>query len=265
VGPAQGAWWCLILIGTAVHRARFGRVESHPRPEFRGPFSVLGREEAAEFAGLGHLATYGTGDALLRQGDRSDLVHVIVAGRVRVVRLTRHGAEVLLALRGPGDVIGELAAIDPAPRSATVNAIENVSSLTITGGAFRGFLRGHPHLLLAITRTLVSRLRESDRRLVEGRVEDTRTRVARQLLELAVRYGRVADRGLDLDVPLSQEQLASWVGASREAVSLALRDLRASEGILTGRLRITIIDVDVVREAAFGVDPTRGSSRVGDS
>lgn len=111
----------------------------------------------------------------------------------------------------------------------------------------------------------MSRLRESDRRLVEGRVEDTRTRVARQLLELAVRYGRVADRGLDLDVPLSQEQLASWVGASREAVSLALRDLRASEGILTGRLRITIIDVDVVREAAFGVDPTRGSSRVGDS
>ena len=233
-------------------------MESLPRLQLRGPFSVLGSEEAAEFAGLGHLATYETGDALLRQGERSGRVHVIVAGRVRVVRLTRRGEEVLLALRGPGDVVGELAAIDPAPRIATVNAIEEVSSLTITGEVFTDFLRGHPHLLLAITRTLVTRLRESDRRLVEGRAEDARTRVARQLLELAVRYGRVTDRGLDLDVPLSQEQLASWVGASREAVSLALRDLRESGGVLTGRMRITIVDVDVVREAAIGVGTADG-------
>ena len=228
-------------------------MESRPSPELRGPFSVLGPGEAAEFAGLGRRATYETGDALLRQGEHADRVHVIVAGRVRVVRLTRHGEEILLALRGPGDVVGELAVIDPAPRAATVNAIEDVSSLTITGRAFTDFLRRHPHLLLAITRTLATRLRESDRRLVEGRAEDTRTRVARQLLELAVRYGRVADRGLVLDVPLSQEQLASWVGSSREAVSLALRDLRESGGVLTGRMRITIVDVDVVRKAAFGV------------
>lgn len=225
---------------------------------------MLGPEEAAEFAGLGHLATYQTGDALLRQGERSDRVHVIVAGRVRVVRLTRHGEEILLALRGPGDVVGELAVIDPAPRTATVNAIEDVNSLTITGRAFTDFLRGHPHLLLAITRTLVTRLRESDRRLVEGRTEDTRTRVARQLLELAVRYGRVADRGLDLDVPLSQEQLAAWVGASREAVSLALRHLRETGGVSTGRMRITIVNVDVVRKAAFGIATADGPAGTDD-
>lgn len=246
-------------------RATVGCVESRPLPEFRGPFSVLGPAEAAAFAGLGHLTTFQTGDALLRQGERSDRVHVMVTGRVRVVRLTRHGEEILLALRGPGDVIGELAAIDPAPRAATVNAIEDVTALTITGRAFTDFLRGHPHLLLAITRMLVTRLRESDRRLVEGRAEDTRTRVARQLLELAVRYGTVADRGLDLDVPLSQEQLASWVGASREAVSLALRDLRQTGGVSTGRMRITIIDVDVVRKAAFGVGTVAGPVDVDDN
>ena len=240
-------------------------MEPRPHPELSGPFSVLGPEEAAEFVGLGHHARYQTGDALLRQGERSDRVSVIVAGRVRVVRITRHGEEILLALRGPGDVIGELAAIDPAPRTATVNAIEDVRALTITGRAFTDFLRRHPHLLLAIARTLAARLRESDRRLVEGRAEDTRTRLARQLLDLAVRYGRVADRGLELDVPLSQEQLASLVGASREAVSLALRDLRECGGVLTGRMRITIVDVDVVRTAAFGVATADGPVGVNDT
>ena len=88
------------------------------------------------------------------------------------------------------------------------------------------------------------------------------TRVAGQLLELAVRYGQVADRGLDLDVPLSQEQLASWVGASREAVNLALRHLRGAGGISTGRMRITIIDVDAVRTAASGVGTADGRLEV---
>lgn len=124
--------------------------------------------------------------------------------------------------------------------------------LTLPAEAFRAFVDHHPKVLTALVQLLARRLREADRRLVEARTEDVLTRLSHHLLELGARYGRTGDEGLDLDIPLSQEQLAAWIGTTRESVSLALSELRSREAVSTARKRITLVDVDVLRELATG-------------
>lgn len=219
--------------------------------ELRGPLSLLSDEDVAELLRVSVRRSHAPDDVLIFQGERADHVHVLLQGRVSVVRTTRDGREMLIALRGPGDTLGELAALDPAPRTATVTALERVDALSVPAGAFSVFLLERPSLTHGMLQLLARRLRESDHRLVEARGDDVLIRLTRRLLELGARYGRPGEVGLDLDVPLSQEQLASWVGVSREAVSMALRTLRDREAVETGRMRITILDVDGLREIAL--------------
>ncbi len=218
----------------------------------RGPLSVLRPPEVADFLDLATSREFAADDVLVRQGEGADHLLVLLRGRARVVVATGSGREVLVAVRGPGDVVGELAVLDPAARSATVSALEDLTALVVPSDAFLGFLHDRPHVMLALLRALVRRLRESDRHLVEGRTEDVRTRLARQLLQLGARYGAPSEEGIDLDVPLTQEQLASWIGTSREAVAMALRDLREEGAVATSRMRITLVDVDALRAVASG-------------
>ena len=218
----------------------------------QGPLSVLKDADRAALLELASLRTYETGHVVVRQGERVRDVHVMLDGRVAVVRTTPQGREVLLALRGPGDTLGELAALDPAPREATVTALEDLSSLVVPGARFAAYLAERPVAMQAMLQLLARRLRESDRRLVDTRAQEARTRLARHLLELGARYGVASEQGLELDVPLSQQQLADWVGVSREAVSAGLRRLREQGAVSTGRMRITLLDVDRLRTVAAG-------------
>ena len=229
-----------------------GKVVEATPPALKGPLSVLQPCEVNALLDSAVRRTYGPGDVLIREGDRNDDVYVLLEGRIRVVCSAEDGREIMVALFGPGDTLGELAAFDAAPRCATISALEDVTTLMIPGQAFLTFLRERPHLMLAVLKLLARRVRELDRRLVEARAEDTLTRLARQLLEIGAKYGVPTPEGLRLDVPMSQEHLASWVGSSREAISVALRTLRERRAVVTGRMSITLIDIDELREVAHG-------------
>ena len=191
-------------------------------------------------------------DVVVRQGARSDHVLVILEGRFRVVVSTYNGRDVLLAVRGPGDVVGEFAAVDGAPRSATVSALEPARVLQLSQASLQRTLKAEPAFMWALLQATVARLRESDRRFVSAAAETTRTRVARVLLQIAARHGVPDDDGILLDLPLSQQELASWVGASREGVSRALGELRGDGMVTTARMRTIITDLDDLREVALG-------------
>jgi CRP-like cAMP-binding protein len=187
------------------------------------------------------------GHALFHQGGSSDRVVVILGGRVKVSTLTEEGKEIVLAFRGPGDLLGELSAIDGEPRSATVEAVEDVEALAVPASDFRSYLIAHPEVALMLLQTLSRRLRDADRKRVEYGAHDTVGRVAARLVELAERYGEPVTRGIRIGLPLSQEELAGWTGASREAVSKALQTLRKVGWVLTERRRITVLDVEALR------------------
>ncbi len=212
-----------------------------------GFLGALDARQSEALRAIGTRRRFRKGQALFHEGGSSDRVVVLLSGRVKVSTLTEDGKEVVLAFRGPGDLLGELAAIDGEPRSATVEAIEPAEAIAIAAGGFRSFLIAHPEVSVLLLQMLSRRLRDADRVRVEYGAHDTVGRVAARLVDLVDRYGEPAEDGFRIGLPLSQEELAGWTGASREAVSKALHTLRAAGWVRTERRKITVLDLEALR------------------
>lgn len=215
--------------------------------EFLARLDPGAREALAE---RGRRRRWPSGASLFLEGERSSTVVIVVSGRVKVFSLTEHGEEVLLAVRGPGALLGELSAVDGAPRGASVAALDPVEALVVGVPAFVEFLRTHPDAAMVLLRLVTARLRDADRKRVEFGALDIPARVAGRLVELAERFGEPDGDGVRIAVPLSQDELAGWVGASREAVAKALRVLRDRGLVTTGRRTTTVLDLDALRRRA---------------
>jgi CRP-like cAMP-binding protein len=206
--------------------------------------------ERAALESAGRPRRVAAGGYLISEGGASDAVFIVLAGHVKVFSVTERGGEVVLGVRGPGALLGELAAIDDEPRGASVSALEPVEFLTLPAEAFRAFLHDHPRLMFMLMRTLTSRLRDADRKRVEFGAYDAVSRVARRLVELAERFGEPVADGVRIALPFTQDELAGWVGASREAVVKALRLLRARGHIQTQRRSVVVRDLAALRRRA---------------
>lgn len=215
---------------------------------------LAGLDDAARAAlsARGRHRRWPAGATLFLEGDRSSTVVVVVTGRVKVFSITEQGEEVVLAVRGPGALLGELSAIDGTERGASVAALEPVVALVVPVPDFVAFLSSEPGAAMALLRLVTSRLRDADRKRVEFGAFDIAARVAGRLVELADRFGEPVPDGVRIPVPLSQDELAGWVGASREAVAKALRVLRDRGLLTTGRRTMTVLDLDGLRRRARG-------------
>jgi CRP/FNR family transcriptional regulator, cyclic AMP receptor protein len=191
------------------------------------------------------------GQALFTQGDRAERVFVIERGWVMITSVASGGREIVLGLRGPGDLIGDLSALDGAPRSATALAVGDVEATVAPSSALIRTL-SDPAIAMELLRVLANRLRDADRKRLEFAALETLGRVAWRLDELSERFGEQTAEGIDVELPLSQEQLASWCGASREATVKALASLRALGCIATGRRSVLIRDIEALRRHANG-------------
>jgi CRP/FNR family cyclic AMP-dependent transcriptional regulator len=190
------------------------------------------------------------GVAMLREGDPGDRVLLITAGNVKLTKSSRSGVEVVLDFRGPGDVLGEQAVLGGGERSATVQSLTPVGAVAIPAGEFGAWLARAPDAMLALLTTLERRLRESDRQRLEFGSAQTLARVAARLLDLAERFGRPADEGTVIELPIAQDELAAWSGASREATVKALRSLRSLGVVETSRRRLVVRDLDAIARHA---------------
>ena len=206
--------------------------------------------ERTELEAAGSRRWYGANVTLFHQGDEAGPVVIVLSGRAKVAALSEGGREAIVALRGPGDLLGELAAIDHAPRSSTVTTVEPVEVLLVPGSAFVAFLERRPHVALTILRVLAARLRYADAQQAQFATHDVVGRVAQRLVELSERFGGPGERGIEIELPLSQEELARWTGASREGVSKALQLLRKLGIVETGRRRLTVLDPEALRRRA---------------
>lgn len=213
--------------------------------------AALTDEEAAELEAAGRRRRYPAGVTLFHEGDDAGPVIVLLSGRAKVAQLGAGGREAIVAVRGPGDLLGELSAFDGAPRSATVTTLEPVEALLLAGSAFAALLERRPRLALVILRLVAARLRYADAQQAEFATHDVVGRVARRLLEIGERFGSAQDGRIEVALPLSQEELANWTGASREAVSRALQQLRSLKILETGRRRIVILDPEALRRRAL--------------
>jgi CRP/FNR family transcriptional regulator, cyclic AMP receptor protein len=203
----------------------------------------LAPETVTALESYGRARTYRLDNALLHQGEPPGHVLVVRSGWVKVTSVSRNGAEALLAIRGPGDILGELAVIDGSPRSATVTTLTSVDAVVIEGRRFLQALEDLSGLAVALTRHVARSLRESDGRRLEYVSSDSSARLAALLLRLADEYGE----GGTINLPLSQRDLASAAATSREVVARLFHKLRDRDVVRTGRRRIEILQPEVLR------------------
>jgi CRP/FNR family cyclic AMP-dependent transcriptional regulator len=214
-----------------------------------GFLSELDPVERADLEKLGALRRYRRGDVLFHQGDDAGAVVVLLDGHVKAAMLN-DGREVILAFPGPGELLGELSAVDGEPRSGTVRAVDDVEALVIPGSVFRAFLEHRPRVALVLLRSITARLRAADRQRVDYAVNDVVVRVAGRLVELCDRYGAEEEAGIDVGLGITQDELAAWAGASREAVAKAMSLLRTLGWVQTERRRIIVLDLPALRRYA---------------
>jgi CRP-like cAMP-binding protein len=216
----------------------------------QGFWGLLTDTEQAVLSALGRMSVFPPGATMCVEGEPATHVFVLIAGWVKILSVTSEGHELVLALRGHGDIVGELAGEATGYRTATVQAIDTVRSLIVGHDRFSSFLDSHPGASHAYRRVVTQRWRDAAAMLRRRSVTSGAQRLAVLLLDLAGQHGTGSGGEIYLAMPLSQEELASLAGASRATVTRALSNWRQRGFIRTGQRRITIIDLPALRQIA---------------
>ena len=191
---------------------------------------------------------FGRRQALFHQDDPADTVHLIDQGRVAVQITTPLGDVATIAVAGPGEVVGELALLGSHPRrTASAVALEPTQTLAVHKSAFDELRRLHPSVNELLIEMLASTIRRTTTRLVDALYVPVDKRVAKSLCELA-------DRSPPCDaavLPMTQDELASMVGATRPTVNQALQKLQAAGAVRIARGTVEVIDRPTLGQLAI--------------
>ncbi len=223
IGPASSTRADSVRLGGHDHTAYPDHV-SQPVPI--GPFGqMLTPAERREFVDLARPTSYGPGDVLFREDDVTR--HgILIDGSVKIVRRRPDGADMILAVRGANDLVGEMAAIDGTLRSASAVAMGHVDAYVIEAGAFESFVRSNGNVAWILIRSMAARQRDADQRRLDQATTSVAHRVAAELLDMAERNVALDPDGF----VISQTELAETVGATREAVSPQMRGPQGKGG-----------------------------------
>jgi CRP-like cAMP-binding protein len=208
----------------------------------------LGRDDAEALLARVRRRTFGPGSAIISAGSAGDGVVLVLGGRVRVLAYGADRREVVLAIRGPGELFGEMSALVAGRRTASAVAVDEVEAGFLTAQQLQSFLREHPDAAIVIIRMLISRLGEATQDIVDLATQDSVGRLAKRLVDLSDEHGKAAAGGTQIELALTQDELARWTGATRETVSRALRLMRQLGWVATDRKTITVLDPAALRE-----------------
>ena len=213
-------------------------------------FERMSPEEREELRGMMSQTTLRRGEVLFNEGDSGDRLYILLTGKVKLGHTSVDGRENLLAVLGPGEVVGELTLFDPGPRSTTATAVATTELLALEHNQLMGFIDSHPTLAKDMLRALAVRLRRTNIALADLVFSDVPGRVAKALLDLAERFGAPTEDGIHVPHDLTQDELAQLVGASRETLNKS-RAVCVSRGWirLEGRA-VTLIDVERLKRRA---------------
>lgn len=187
---------------------------------------------------------YPAGAVLFFDNEAPTHVVVVLEGEVKLTKVSFEGREVILELRKSGELIGELGPIDDEPRSATVTAIRDTEVILIPSNRFLQLLNDRGSIAVGVLAVIARKLRQASDRRVAAHTTGSLSRLCDRLVELAATVDPNPDGTIDFRSPLTQQELAEWIGVSRDAIVLALRDLRDLGLIETGRRTIRVLDLD---------------------
>ncbi|MCI4398824.1 MAG: Crp/Fnr family transcriptional regulator [Acidobacteria bacterium] len=216
-----------------------------------GFFSALEAKDLAAIRDVAEVRAFPKGKLLFCEGDRGDSFYLVLKGKVKATLLAEDGREVILSLLGPGEIVGEMALFDAEERrSATVETIEDSELLVLSGQAFLDVMAARPGIAMSVIATLAQRLRETSCRIRNLIFLDTYSRVGRYLVELARKQGRELADGSLLVLRPTHQEIANYIGTTRETVSRSMHELQAQ-----GLIKIVGRRVILYRVNASGASP----------
>ena len=202
-----------------------------------------------QLAQRARVTRYARGVTIYRRGDAGDTMMVIMSGRVKITNVTAEAKEVILNFLGRGDVNGEIAVLDGRERTANAVALEDTEALVLYRRDLLPLLMADPQSMLEVITILCDKIRTTSA-LVEDNSLQMQGRTASGLHRLADQHGRKTPSGVMIDLKLSQRDLGSYLGLSRENVSRQLKDLREAGLIKIEDQTLIIPDLDALRERA---------------
>jgi len=203
-------------------------------------FADLADEDIRELMTVARRRTFRSGEVIFHRDDPGQVLYVIKEGKVKICLISPDGQEISLVVFGKGECFGELTILDGLPRSADAIALEKVECYTLQRSDFHKAIMKNPKIAIQVLEVLSRRLRTTDDMVEDLIFLDVYGRVAKKLLELAETHGTKVDNGTRIDVRLTQQELASMVGASRESVNKVMGYFTDKNFISTDKHRITL-------------------------
>src|SRR6185503_5382557 len=190
--------------------------------------------------------SYPRNSFILRAGEETDALYIVLSGRVKVLIPDEEGHEVILSIIGPHEYFGGLGLLDEPTRSASVETLEPCEMLRLSKAGFTGILKDNFELAMLIIQNLVKRLREADRKIESLALIDVYGRVARLLIEMA----QNTDGKWVVEHAPAKQEIARMIGASREMVSRVVKDLHHKGLIRAEKRRIYVLDKSSMQNRA---------------
>ncbi|MGE3394869.1 MAG: Crp/Fnr family transcriptional regulator [Steroidobacteraceae bacterium] len=223
-----------------------GTIVLQRSPLFRG----LAPPALERIASLATQRNYGEGEIICSQGDPGDALHAVVSGRIRISSGAADGREIFLNIMEPGDSFGEIALLDGGTRTATAVAMVASELVSLRRDHLFALLEREPQVALELLRLCGERLRWTSGLLEDAALLDAPARLAKRLFSLGQLHGERTGSGLTLRI--SQEDLASFLGVSRQAVNQQLQAWKAKGWVELGRGSVTVVDERGLRATVRG-------------
>ncbi len=209
----------------------------------------LPEADLGALAASGRVRSHRPGAVIFREGEPGDSLHMVIEGQVRIVVLSTVGEEVTVTYLGPGECVGDLALLDGRPRSASAIAAQATKTLVVTRSDFRRWLNERPQAAFALLETLSLRVRRTDEALADLALLDLPNRLAKRLALLALAQETGAS-GAPVKLRITQAELASMLGVSRESVNKQLNAFARDGLVSLGRGSVTVNDAASLRSLA---------------
>lgn len=206
--------------------------------------STLGDAALEDLARSSVVRQFRRGQVLFSEGDQGESFYLVLSGRVRVLRYSDEGNELVLSVVGPGGAIGELSIFDTEPRSATVEAIERCVMLAVPNARIREALMASPASLLAVVSGLAATVRRLTGSASDLVFLDVPHRIVKFLLLNCIDHG---DGTAHVDLPMSQSGTAAQLGIARQTFNTALRSLARENLIVVEGRKIGIPNLAALR------------------
>jgi len=203
-------------------------------------FAGLADEDIRELMAVAKRRTFRSGEVIFHRDDPGQVLYVIKEGKVKISVISPDGQEIVLAVFGKGECFGEFTILDGLPRSADAITLEKVECYTLQRSDFHNAILKNPKIAIQVLEVLTKRLRTIDQMVEDLIFLDVYGRVAKKLLELADTHGEKVETGTRINVRLTQQELASMVGASRESVNKVMGYFSDKNFISTDKHRITL-------------------------